>query len=120
MSLDIMLALRFRQLRRHRVTWLLWLALLLPLAQGAALGHALSHSQADPSSQESGKALHAAHCELCLIGAALAGGGGAPTRPPTVLAATVRHAAPWLPFVHEARTAPSFAYLSRAPPFAPV
>jgi hypothetical protein len=117
MSADIMLPLRFLRLRRHRVTWLLWLALLLPLAQGAAIGHALSHAASDLSSQESGKALHAAHCELCLIGAALAG-GGAPARPLTVLAAAVRPSAPSLPSVRAAPTAPSFAYLGRAPPLA--
>lgn len=52
----------------------MWLALLLPLAQGAASWHALSHVRAGVIDADGNKALHATHCELCLTAAAVQGG----------------------------------------------
>ena len=68
---------------RHMV-WLLWLALLLPLAQTAASWHVLSHVNSgqvgEPDEQQ---AIHQAHCELCLSAAALIGGAPLVSLPAT-------------------------------------
>ena len=60
--------------------WLLWLALLLPLAQAMAGAHALSHV----TGEKSGDSLaHFVHCDLCLTAADLGpgpwGAAGSPT-----------------------------------------
>lgn len=67
-------------LRRWSRNWLLWLALLLPIAQAMAGVHALSHVGADR--RDEGTA-HLVHCDLCLAAADLA--GGAPTAEPAPL-----------------------------------
>ena len=54
--------------------WLLWLALLLPLAQLAAVRHSLSHAASDVGAASTQKAVHASHCDLCLAGSAVVGG----------------------------------------------
>jgi len=110
-------ALRSRLLAPRHFAWVLWLALLLPLAQGAAAWHALSHTRADASGEQDGKALHSAHCDLCLTAAAVTGGALA-GEPPVLAHSSARHAAPLPPPVGVASTAPVRAYLSRAPPFA--
>lgn len=56
--------------RSHRLALALWLALLLPLAQAAAVRHEVSHLS-DPQTQRQG--LTAEHCGLCLAAAALGG-----------------------------------------------
>jgi hypothetical protein len=72
--------------------WLLWLALLLPLAQAFAAGHALSHVTSDRSSDG---IVHLAQCDLCLTAADL--GTGAPVaEPPPVMLADAAYAAPVL------------------------
>ncbi|WP_457320102.1 hypothetical protein [Roseateles sp. P5_E11] len=77
-------------LRRWSRNWLLWLALLLPLAQAMAGVHALSHVGSDR--QDDGIA-HLVHCDLCLTAADL--GAGAPVAEPVVLAVgSATHAAP--------------------------
>lgn len=71
--------------------WLLWLALLLPLAQACASVHALSHTR---DRQDDGIA-HLVHCDLCLAAADLnASAPGA--QPPALMAADAAHAAPLL------------------------
>lgn len=111
-----MIADRLRSIRQRRFAWLLWLGLLLPVAQAAASAHAFSHLRDAPASSFDAKhALHAAHCDLCLMGAAIA--GGAPPGEPLVFAhPAVRHAVPQQACadVWQAPVAP--AYLSRAPP----
>ena len=115
--------------RRLSLSWLMWLALLLPLAQSAAQWHGLSHSTteagaADLSRQIGGQtggrtdgqaAGHALGCDLCLAGAALDSGSLLSTLAGLLLP-TAQHAAPlaaapgvWLPPL-------ALAYLSRAPP----
>lgn len=100
---------------RH-LAWLLWLALLLPLAQTAAAWHAVQHQAADAAESE-GKtsAPHLTHCDLCLAGAAVDAGA-----PPSVsLVVTVdapRPSAPAWSGVAEPDAAPRAAYRSRAPP----
>ncbi|RZJ09054.1 MAG: hypothetical protein EOP39_12385 [Rubrivivax sp.] len=77
---------------RHNVrSWLLWLALLLPIAQAMGGVHALSHVS---DRQDDGIA-HLVDCDLCLTAASLA--GGAPlTEPPALAAGKATHAAPLL------------------------
>ncbi len=61
-------------LRRNLRGWLLWLALILPIAQAMAGVHALSHLTGER--QDEGLA-HLVHCDLCLTAADLAGGAPA-------------------------------------------
>lgn len=78
--------------RRNAFRWLLWLALLLPIAQAMAGVHALSHVTGER--QDDGLA-HLVHCDLCLTAADL--GAGAPAAEPLAVAAgPARHAAPLL------------------------
>jgi hypothetical protein len=112
-----MLTLHPRAFLQRRFAWLLWLALLLPVAQLGAAWHAVSHSRLDAIGEADGKpALPHAHCDLCLAAAAL--GSAAPAgEPPLVPLLSVRHA---MPRVDAASvwTAPSARpYESRAPPF---
>ena len=114
-----MLTLRPAASPRRHLAWLLWLVLLLPIAQTAASWHLLSHAPSGDSSEADGKQLlHPTHCELCLSAAALIG-GAPPVQPPGLPHATARHERPnaaassvWL-----APTAPG--YESRAPPVSP-
>jgi hypothetical protein len=76
-------------LRRVTRGWLLWLALLLPIAQAMAGVHALSHvgDRLDDS------IVHLVDCDLCLTAAHLA--GGAPVAAPASLpAGPATHAVP--------------------------
>ena len=102
---------------QHHMAWLLWLALLLPLAQTAASWHVLSHvdsgQAAEPDEQQ---AIHQAHCELCLSAAALIGGAPLVSPPATPALRVLAQAfsaelqgVAWTPAAH--------AYESRAPPF---
>ena len=102
---------------RH-VAWLLWLALLLPFAQAAANWHGLSHVRLDAGAADpDGKqALHAAHCAVCGGAAAVTGGAPASNSPAPVLRPAA-HEAPMRALHGLAATAPTLAYLSRAPPF---
>ncbi|MBN9462372.1 MAG: hypothetical protein J0H00_14265 [Burkholderiales bacterium] len=111
-----------RTLARRHLPWLLWLALLMPVAQVAAAWHVLSHERIDEGVDAGGetggsKALHPSHCDLCLTAATVAG-GALPGRSPSLPLAAAPYAAPpadtrggWL--------APAAqAYESRAPPIA--
>jgi hypothetical protein len=101
---------------RHLV-WLLWLVLLLPIAQTAATWHVLSHLQSEQADENSGKqAIHQDHCDLCLSAAALI--GGAPlVSSPQLPQAKALHEAPLVQLRGILLTAPARAYDSRAPPF---
>ena len=103
---------------RSQLILLLWLALLLPLAQLAGTWHAYSHLLPQISAQERDKqAPQADHCDLC-IAAADVGGGGLMRVTQSLPAPVARHAPPrhGASAVHAARIA--LAYRSRAPPFA--
>lgn len=109
---------RFHSVPPRRLAWLLWLVLLLPLAQSAAAWHAVSHSATGAPAQDGKRALHPVHCDLCLAAAAL-GGGALPTAPQGLVHPAACHQAPraspgspWLPPFTR-------AYHSRAPPLAP-
>jgi len=109
---------RSRAVPRRRLAWLLWLALLLPTAQGAASWHALSHAIGDAGS--AGDIKHAPqlhHCDLCLTAASI--GGAAPaSEPPSLKAVALRHDLPRFALLTLRVASPAHAYLSRAPPFA--
>ena len=93
--------------------WVLWLALLLPLAQLAAAVHAYGHLR-DPARVSSDKHLPAP-CDTCVVAAAL--GSSAPgTAIQATPAVTLEHAAP-RHFPQSRRDTPApAAYRSRAPP----
>ena len=61
----------------RRFVWLLWLVLLLPLAQTTANLHVLSHATAELAGEtgraDRQQAIDHAHCDLCLMAAALIG-----------------------------------------------
>ena len=110
-----MLALRSRILGRRHLAWLLWLAFLLPLAQGVAAAHAVSH--ADVRGDVDGKALHGSHCDLCLSAAAVVG-GALPGHAPALRVPAAEHEAPQESSIGAWVAAPAHRYRSRAPPFA--
>src|SRR5437764_10334716 len=83
---------RFTAMNRRRLLWSVLLALLLPLAQLAAAAHDLSHAR--PAIEAGSKSTPAnAHCDLCVVAAAIAG-GGAPSSTPTLLLADIRTDSP--------------------------
>lgn len=105
---------RFRlNLPPRFIAWLLML--LLPLAQAVAAGHAVSHLAGGQGTSDEQQALHAAHCELCITAATVAGGAppaALPSLPPLDVAQAAPAVAvsqPWLP-------TPAPVYRSRAPP----
>lgn len=105
-------------LRRYLSPWLMWLALLIPLAQSAAGVHAVSHIAGELRGDDGkSSAPLADHCPQCVLAAAL--GSGAPPAEPLAWAAatTLCHALPSL--APDAATSCGCAsdYLSRAPPF---
>lgn len=102
---------------RIGLPWLVWLALLLPLAQSAAAWHAYSHAATAVAGtpDDGGAAAHATHCDLCLTAAA-AGGPGLPGAAPALAPdADASHRRPDTPTsaLPARRLA---AYRSRAPP----
>ena len=111
-----MRALDSRGSKRHFM-WLLWLALLTPIAQTVAAAHVLSHSQLEATG--SGKQLHQETlCGLCVAAASV--GSAAPASAahfvPSLL--SLREA-PCADSNHVAFTLTARAYESRAPPFLP-
>ena len=113
-----MVPTRFRTVSQRRFTWLLWLALLLPVAQLAASWHVVSHVGSEAGGEAAGKqAAHPTHCDLCLTAAAI--GSGAPVASvPALVHPAVRHVAPSIAFVGVWLASPARAYRSRAPPVA--
>jgi hypothetical protein len=102
----------------RRFAWLLWLGLLLPVAQAAAMCHSVSHIRAAISGEPDDKgAPHAGHCDLCLTAASIAGGALIGT-PPVFVPPALRHEAPLTSAATVWLALPICAYRSRAPPFA--
>ena len=101
---------------RRCLAWLVWLGLLLPVAQFGAVAHSLTHARTEQGRDADGKqAPPAAHCDLCLLGAAV--GSGAPfahVAPPALLAVT--HATPQAVRPQVRAAEPAHPYRSRAPP----
>ena len=101
-------------MNRRRLLCSFLLALLLPLAQLAAAAHDLSHVR--PAVETGSKSTPAnAHCDLCVVAAAI-GGGGAPSSAPALLLADAGTASPAAQPAPTGGAAPTFAFLSRAPP----
>ncbi|PZP28365.1 MAG: hypothetical protein DI603_19570 [Roseateles depolymerans] len=98
--------------RRLARGWLLWLALILPIAQAMAGVHAFSHL----SERQGDGIAHLVHCDLCVAAAHLA--GGAP--PPAALPSLPEAARPVLPLPAAAQAAlpaaPRVLPPARAPP----
>jgi hypothetical protein len=102
---------------RRYLVWLLWLVLLLPMAQTAATWHVLSHVNSEQREDTDGqKAIHQGHCDLCLSAAALIGGAPLVSLPPLPAVKLMREVA-----LADSRgvslAAAPRAYDSRAPPF---
>ncbi|MEO3691583.1 hypothetical protein [Roseateles paludis] len=98
--------------------WLLALALLLPLAQGAAWLHTLSHATggaAHTAQHESSEGLVQDLCELCLAAAHLAGTAPGPDAAPTAATAAAT-ATPQAGPVQAAHSAPYWRHGARGPP----
>lgn len=86
--MTVLQALRLRPLTQR---WLLALALLLPLAQGAAWLHTLSHTTggaAHEAQHEGSEGLVQDLCELCLTAAHLAGSAPGPVGLPVLVQAS--------------------------------
>jgi hypothetical protein len=102
----------------HRgLSWLFWLALLLPVAQAAATWHGYSHVQQASEREQGKQAPHTAQCDLCLSAAAVIG-GALMGRPPSLAVFAARHALPQPAATSVWQALPTLAYLSRAPPSA--
>lgn len=105
-----------RSSSRQSWAWLLWLALLLPLAQTAAAWHVYSHVEEEAGGRADGKqAPGLAHCDLCLTAAAFSGGalmGDHDILP----AVTEQEAEPQDPPASIWHAPLALAYQSRAPP----
>ncbi len=111
-------ALRSRPVSQRRFAWLLWFGLLFPLAQAGIVWHALSHDRPEAiRAANDKKAPHPAHCDLCLIAAAI--GGGAPIAEVEAWAPpAIQHELPQAGVVDVWLAFPARAYRSRAPPLA--
>ena len=105
----------FHSFTRRHLTWLLWLVLLLPLAQTAASWHVLSHAAAGQTGDDGTQAIGQERCDLCLNAAVVLGGVPQVTACALALAC---NAHPNTLFVPPGRIlpAPVRAYNSRAPP----
>jgi hypothetical protein len=101
-------------MHRWRLLRSFLLALLLPLAQLAAVAHDLSHVRAAIDAGSKSTPANA-HCDLCVVAAAIAG-GGAPASTPTLLLADIGTDSPAAQLASAPGAAPTFAFLSRAPP----
>lgn len=101
---------------RRGLGWLLGLALLLPMAQLASAWHGVAHLRTEVAVHDGGKqAPRVAHCELCLVAAAI-GGGALPSASPSLPLPAARHAAPTPAATAFPAAPPALAYRSRAPP----
>ena len=114
---------RFRATTPRHLAWLLWLALLLPLAQTAASSHVYSHTASDDTTSRAAADAHGKHasgilhCDLSLAGTLLHG-GALPGVPPGLDLHHPNQAAPDAAFDSLCEAAPALAYQGRAPPFA--
>lgn len=102
---------------RIGLPWLVWLALLLPLAQSAAAWHAYSHTATAAAGlpDDGSSAAHAAQCDLCLTAAAASGPALPAAAPALAPDADASHRRPDAP-VSALPARRLAAYRSRAPP----
>jgi hypothetical protein len=102
---------------RRCSAWLLWLAFLLPVAQAVAGAHAISHVRTEACQAPIDACAQPSSCDLCLLGAAIA--GGAPQGDPPALALPeLRDAPPASVAVASPDGRFDPVYRSRAPPSA--
>lgn len=111
-----MRVLQPRAFSKRRFMWLLWLALLTPIAQTVATTHALSHAHSEATGEDTGKqALQHTLCDLCLAAAALV--SGAPAAQPLSLTHPLAlRETPRADFSRVWFALTARAYESRAPP----
>ena len=112
---------RLRSPGRISLSWLLWLALLLPVAQTAANWHAYAHSAAEGGvrSSSGGKQLpRVAHCDLCLTVLALGAAGPVGT-PRALTPFSAAHERPIAVRLGVWLAPTSLPFRSRAPPLLP-
>ena len=97
--------------------WLraLLLALLLPLAQGVAATHAITHHATPAQQRDAAPSALDAQCALCLM-AAPVGAGALPSTSAGMAARGAIDAAPQVAADFEPASALALAYRSRAPP----
>jgi hypothetical protein len=101
----------------HSLGWLLWLALLVPVAQVTATGHGLSHARVVSAGAADEKgAPHSNYCSVCLSAAAITAGGAAISEPARLFLTAIRHIAPVASFASVVLAVRAASYLSRAPP----
>jgi hypothetical protein len=98
---------------RRCLAWLVWLGLLLPVAQVGAAVHALSHARPDDSLVA--KLPQGGHCDLCLLGAAV-GGAAPPAQLAPLPPVATRHDIAPADFADVWSGVPAQPYRSRAPP----
>ena len=103
-------------LRRHSI-WLLWLALILPVAQAAASAHAISHARQVTCRTATDPCVHPSPCDLCLLVAAIAGGAPAGD-PPAIAQPELRDDRPSTSGIPSPDGRFDPVYRSRAPPSA--
>ena len=112
---------RHRALPRHFAWLLLWVALVLPIAQATAACHLYSHtSELAAGASDFSKSKHAAgasHCDLCLAGSVVHG-GGLPSAELLPALPLLHHAAPAAAFESPWTPPIALAYQGRAPPIA--
>lgn len=98
------------------LSWLVWLAMLLPTAQSAATWHAYSHGLQDANGQqEDRQAPHTDHCSLCLTAAGMSCGALLAAQP-SLPVSTARFELPQIAADSVWLAPATQAYLSRAPP----
>src|SRR5262245_49240007 len=88
-----------------RWAWVLLLALWLPLAQGVAARHAITHHATTQQRDAAPNALDT-HCAQCLIAAPVAA-GALPSTGPVFAAAHAVHALPQLAAIADTASAPA-------------
>ena len=108
-------ASRLRSTLRRHSAWLLWLALLFPVAQAVAGAHAISHARQEACRATIDACAHQSPCELCLLGAAIAGGAPAGD-PPAIGLPELRQELPATVAVASPDGQFDPAFRSRAPP----
>jgi hypothetical protein len=96
---------------------LLWLVLLLPLAQAASNWHVMSHTaQASQGTDTQDETLpQSGHCALCLMAAAI-DGGALPAAPIVFLPPALAPQSPYRVLAGVWQAPPAAGYQGRAPP----
>ena len=113
----VMRLLRSRLLSRATLAWLAALALLLPVAQFAAVWHGYTHVMQQSPDDAHRSLPSLAHCDLCLTVASLDNSGPPLGTTALGLGPPSSDAAPAVNVPGIAPAPSLLAYLSRAPPF---